>query len=73
MVGLWTEATGAPTLGLATAGWARQVLAEEGLERSANIAMLLAGSQRIAEGRGSAKGRAHFRVRPRQLIVIDEA
>ena len=55
---LWSEATGTPALGLTTAERARQVLAEEGFETSANIARWLGAQRRIEAGRALPGDRA---------------
>jgi conjugative relaxase-like TrwC/TraI family protein len=69
---LWTEATGTPALGLTTAERARQVLAEEGFKTSANIARFLGAQRRIEAGKAQP-GDEQYRLRPGQLVVIDEA
>jgi conjugative relaxase-like TrwC/TraI family protein len=69
---LWREATDTPALGLTTAERARQVLAEEGFDHSANIARWLGAQRRIEAGRALPEDE-QYRLRPGQLIVIDEA
>ena len=69
---LWTEATGKPALGLTTAEAARQVLAKEGFEHSANIARFLDAQQRIEAGKARL-GDEQYRLVAGQLVVVDEA
>lgn len=64
---IWSEATGTPVLGLTTAERARQVLEEEGLADSSNIAKWL-----TKEDQSAARDDGG-RLTQGQLIVVDEA
>jgi conjugative relaxase-like TrwC/TraI family protein len=69
---IWEEATSTPALGLTTAERARQVLADQGLAHSANIARWLGAQERLQAGRPMAED-LQYELVPGQLIVVDEA
>lgn len=70
---VWEQTHGeGSVLGLATSQRAVGVLQEEGLSRTANLAELLSANEALAEGISWA-GAERFRIRPGQLVIVDEA
>ncbi|MFD8706821.1 MobF family relaxase [Kitasatospora sp. NPDC059648] len=66
----WT-ATGRSVLGLTTSERAARVLAGEGVEQVGNLQMFVNANKALAEGRSTPE-LEKFRLRPGQLVIVDE-
>lgn len=68
----WEQHNSGQVLGLASGQRAADVLAEEGIERVANISKLLQANAAMAAGR-QVDDADLYRIRPGQLVIVDEA
>jgi conjugative relaxase-like TrwC/TraI family protein len=66
------ERGGGQVLGLAASQRAADVLREEGIDRVANISMLLKAQEQLAKGK-PVHDADLYRIRPGQLVIVDEA
>ncbi|MQS17952.1 relaxase domain-containing protein [Streptomyces kaniharaensis] len=66
------EATGGRVLGLAASQAAANVLADEGITETANLAELLTYNKLLAQG-VSNETTERYRIRPEHLVIVDEA
>ncbi|WP_195911430.1 MobF family relaxase [Streptomyces kaniharaensis] len=67
----WRD-TGRSVIGLTTSERAARVLAGEGVEHVANLAMFINSNKALAEGKTSPE-LEKYRLRPDQLVMLDEA
>jgi len=65
-------ASGREVIGLTTSERAARVLADEGVSNVGNLMMFINSNRALAQGR-SNEALEQFRIRPGQLIVVDEA
>jgi conjugative relaxase-like TrwC/TraI family protein len=70
----WSDLTGGQgrVMGLAVSKVAAQVLADDGIDLSRNVAQWLAGQERLGTGRGDAEDAA-FVLGPLDVVLVDEA
>ncbi|MEU5547174.1 MobF family relaxase [Streptomyces sioyaensis] len=69
---VWEAHENRQVLGLASGERAAQVLADEGIENVANISMLLKKNEDMAAGK-AVEDAEKWRIRPGQLVIVDEA
>jgi conjugative relaxase-like TrwC/TraI family protein len=69
----WEKRLGGRVVGLASAQKAANVLADEGLARTANIAVWTDVQAKIEAGKATAKEQAMWRLRRGDLVIVDEA
>ena len=72
LAGAWSSLAGGRVIGLATAETAAQVLMDDGLPDSANIAAFLTAQRRLADER-PLPGDERWRIGPRDILAVDEA
>lgn len=72
LAGVWADTTGGRVVGLAVSQAATEVLRDDGLADSANVAAFLAAQQRLTEGR-PIPGDERWRIGVADVVLVDEA
>lgn len=72
LAAVWSDTVGGRVIGLAVSQAATEVLRDDGLADSSNVAAFLGAQQRLAEGR-PIPGDERWRIGPGDIVLLDEA